>query len=548
MEQIYDLIVIGGGPGGYPSALKAAGLGKNVALVEKRKLGGTCLNRGCIPTKTLLHSTETYRAFGDAEKLGIRCGKPEFEAEAFWDYKDSVVENLRNGISQVLKKQKVAVFNGTGTIEEVREIPETERAEGGPAQVISVKVTAADGEASIYKASHVLIATGSKPARLPIPGIDTDGVMNSDTILDENRLGADKKSRFETMIIIGGGVIGMEMATAYSNLGSRVTVVEAMDRILPGMDKEISQNLKMILKKRGVEIISSAMVKEISKDGEKFVCRYGVKNRKGEEETGSVTADGLLISTGRRPEVTGLFSEKLKNAKIKFGNAAAGSENAAAESGNAATESGNAAAESGNAAAESEDAAAEPKNTATKPELLTERGFLKVDGSYQTVLPGVYGVGDVIGGIQLAHAATAEGCRAVENMFGLPASQNLSVIPSCVYTNPEIACVGITADEAKAKGIETKTGKYIMSVNGKSVLTLQERGFIKLVAEKETGVLLGAQLMCARATDMIGELGLAVGKKMTVKELASAVMAHPTFAEGIYEAASACFFEIMPIA
>lgn len=524
MEQIYDLIVIGGGPGGYPSALKAAGLGKTVALVEKRELGGTCLNRGCIPTKTLLHSTETCRAFGEAEKLGIHCQKPEFDAEAFWYYKDSVVENLRSGISQVLKKQKVAVLNGTGTIEEVREIPEAERTEDGCAsQVISVKVTAADGEASIYKASHVLIATGSKPARLPIPGIDTDGVMNSDTILDENRLGADKKSRYETMIIIGGGVIGMEMATAYSNLGSRVTVVEAMDRILPGMDKEISQNLKMILKKRGVEIISSAMVKEISREGEKFICRYGVKNRKGEEEIGCVTGDGLLISTGRRPEVTGLFSEKLTSAKT--------------ESGNAATKPGSAASEPGSAGAESKGATVELRSAKPGDELLTERGFLKVDDNYQTVLPGVYGVGDVIGGIQLAHVATAEGCRAVENMFGLPASQNLSVIPSCVYTDPEIACVGITADEAKAKGIETKTGKYIMSVNGKSVLTLQERGFIKLVAEKENGVLLGAQLMCARATDMIGELGLAVGKKMTVKELASAVMAHPTFAEGIYEAA-----------
>lgn len=490
MEQIYDLIVIGGGPGGYPSAIKAAGMGKTVALVEKRELGGTCLNRGCIPTKTLLHSTETFRALKEAGRLGIRCGEPRFQAEEFWDYKDSVVENLRSGISQVLKKQKVSVLSGTGTVEEVRELSETERTEGGPAQVISVKVTGAGGEASIYKASHVLIASGSKPAALPIPGIDTDGVMNSDTILDENRLGADKKSRYETMIIIGGGVIGMEMATAYSNLGSQVTVVEAMDRILPGMDKEISQNLKMILKKRGVELVTSATVKEISREGDRFCCRYGIKNRKGEEETGSVTADGLLISIGRRPELTGLFSEQVKDSE-------AGAL------------------------------------------LCTERGFLRVDENYRTALAGVYGVGDVIGGIQLAHAATAEGCRAVENMFGLPASQNLSVIPACVYTDPEIACVGITADEAKARGIETKTGKYIMSVNGKSVLTLQERGFIKLVAEKESGVLLGAQLMCARATDMIGELGLAVGRKMTAGELASAVMAHPTFAEGIYEAAEA---------
>ncbi|MGN0297624.1 MAG: dihydrolipoyl dehydrogenase [Lachnospiraceae bacterium] len=487
MEQIFDLLVIGGGPGGYPSALKAAGLGKNVALVEKRELGGTCLNRGCIPTKTLLHSTETFRQIGEAEKLGIRCEIPQFDSEAFWQYKDAVLQNLRGGIGQVLKKQKVTVLNGVGTIESISFNVQKEPKEPTDETGITVKVETSDGEVSFVSARRVLIASGSKPARLPIPGIDIEGVMNSDTVLDENRLGNDKKSYYKSMIIIGGGVIGMEMATVYSNLGSQVTVIEAMDRILPGMDKEISQNLKMILKKRGVEVITSAMVKEISKDGNTFICTYVTKNKKGKEEPGSTTAEGILVSIGRQPEMEGLFSEQVKN---MFGST-----------------------------------------------LFTERGYLKVNENYQTMFPGIYAVGDVIGGIQLAHMATAEGCRAVEHMFSLPASQNLSVIPACVYTDPEIACVGLTVDEAKALGIEVETGKYIMSLNGKSLLTLQERGFIKLVAERETGRLLGAQLMCARATDIIGELGLAVGKGMSVKELTSAVMAHPTFAEGIYEAA-----------
>lgn len=399
MEQIYDLLVIGGGPGGYPAALKAAKLRKSVALIEKRELGGTCLNRGCIPTKTLLHSAETFRQVREAGRFGIQCQEPEFDPERFWQHKDTVVQGLRDGIAGQLKKQKVTVFCGVGKI------------------------------------------TDYAPAALPIPGIDSEGVMNSDTVLDGNRLGADQNSRCESIVIIGGGV----------------------------------------------EIIASAAVKEIVRDEAGFTCRYALKNKKGEEEPGSVTAAGVLVSIGRKPVTEGLFSDQV--------------------SGQAQTA------------------------------LFTSRGHIAVDEHFETGLPGIYAAGDAIGGIQLAHVATAEGCRAVEHMFALPFSQELSVIPSCVYTDPEIACVGMTADEAKAAGIEAVTGKYIMSVNGKSVLTLQERGFIKLVAEKGSGRLLGAQLMCARATDMIGELGLAIGKHMTTKELASAVMAHPTFAEGIYEAA-----------
>lgn len=488
MEQIFDLIVIGGGPGGYPAALKAAELGKTVGLVENRELGGTCLNRGCIPTKTLLHSTETFRQIREAKPLGICCQEPQFDPKGFWGHKDQVVATLRDGIGQVLKKKKVECFWGTGMVEEC-----------GPAvtdqsdpPLVTVKVTAPDSTITRLLARHVLLATGSRPAKLPIPGIDLPGVMDSDEVLDANRLGADSSSCYETVVIIGGGVIGMEMATVYSNLGSRVTVLEAMDRILPTMDKEISQNLKMILKKRGVEIISSVSVKEIRHTETGYSCLCGVRDKKGEESLKTVEAQGLLVSVGRQAQTGGLFSGELLAKVSEMG-----------------------------------------------APLLDKRGYVTVDEEFRTALPGVYAVGDVTGGIQLAHVATAQGCRAVEHMFSLPCSQDLSVIPSCVYTDPEIACTGLTADEAKNKGIETETGKYIMSVNGKSVLTLQERGFIKLVAERHTGRLLGAQLMCARATDMIGELSLAIVKGMTTRDLACAVMAHPTFGEGIYEAAEA---------
>ncbi|MDD3254107.1 MAG: FAD-dependent oxidoreductase [Lachnospiraceae bacterium] len=525
METIFDLLVIGGGPGGYPAALEAAAAGKTVALVEKNRLGGTCLNRGCIPTKTLLHVTGLYREVQQAQQFGIHSSNLALDETELWQYKDTVVQQLRDGVAQTLKKGKVTVIAGTArvieagsaiTVEVRQEAEETEAGANQAEQPEAVQKAASEvvPEAApeavqVFHAKHVLLATGSAPARLPIPGVEQDGVLNSDGILEGNCFGSQDGKLPQHMIILGGGVIGMEMATVYSNLGCQVTVIEALDRILAGMDKEISQNLKMILKKRGVEIVTSAKVLEIrmaattqdgletqdgsdTQDGSgtqrrvgcRILCIYEVTDRKGEITRHQVEADGLLISAGRKPQTAGVCSD---NIPIRM-----------------------------------------------------ERGYLWVDQNYRTNVPGIYGVGDAIGGIQLAHMATAEGCRAVEHMFGLPFSQNLEVIPSCVYTDPEIACVGMTADEAKQAGLEAETGKYIMSLNGKSVLSAQERGFIKLVAEKESRRIVGAQLMCARATDMIGELELAIVKGMTVDELTEVVMAHPTFAEGIGEAAGSC--------
>lgn len=462
MEYQYDLVVIGAGPGGYPAALKAAKLGKRTAVVEKRDLGGTCLNRGCIPTKTLLHTSGLYREIRGAADFGIRCAGPELDMPGLWRHKDEVVQSLRNGIAQGFQKQKVTLYKGSSRIKEPG----------------CVEVELEDGTVQELSTANILIATGSRPAVPPIPGAGLEGVINSDDVLDKNLLGGSNDRPYDRIVIIGGGVIGMEMATVYSDLGSQVTVIEAMDRILPGMDKEISQNLKMIMKKRGVDIHASSTVKEIARTEGGFICRYEEKGKPAAAE-----ADGILISVGRKPNTEGLFGPELEH------------------------------------------------------RIHLERGYVKVDEHYQTGVPGIYAIGDAIGGIQLAHMATAEGSHAVGHMFAMEAEANLSVIPSCVYTDPEIASIGLSADEAKAAGLSVKTGKYIMSVNGKSVLSKQERGFIKLVAENDTGKLLGAQLMCARATDMIGELGLAITKGMTAKDLSAVVMAHPTFAEGIAEAA-----------
>ncbi|MFR8336742.1 MAG: dihydrolipoyl dehydrogenase family protein [Eisenbergiella massiliensis] len=327
-------------------------------------------------------------------------------------------------------------------------------------------------EEILLTAPRILIAAGAKTAVPPIPGIDLPGVEDSAGLLA-------RQEPYDSLIIIGGGVIGMEFASFYSDLGKKVTVLEAMDRILPGMDREISQNLKMILKKRGVDIHTKASVTRVERMEEGgFVCYYEEKG-----QALSASAKGLLAAVGRRADGESVWSGQLLG----------------------------------------------PSGT--------ERGRIPVDENYRTRIPGIYAVGDVTGGIQLAHAATAEGLLALDHMEGREPSIDRRVIPSCVYTDPEIACAGLTCEEAKASGVPVKTAKYIMSLNGKSVLSGQERGFIRLVAREDNEKIVGAQLMCARATDMIGELALAISRGITAGELAGVIHPHPTFGEGIGEAA-----------
>lgn len=448
----YDLIVIGGGPGGYVAAIKASQLGMKTALVEKDALGGTCLNRGCIPTKTLMHAANVYREAGESAALGLHFGEPSYNFGEIHQRKNAVIGQLRDGIAQLLKANQVDVYEGKGTILDSNNVQVGEETLNG---------------------KNILIAAGSIPAVPPIKGADLDGVVTSDAILDGEGLDCER------LLIVGGGVIGVEMASIYNALGKQVTIVEAAERILPPLDKEISQNLSMIMKKRGVEIFTSAMVAEISKNDNGLVCHFA--DKKGEKE---VEADVVLLSIGRRPS-SSLFAEGF------------------------AVE-------------------------------MTERGYIAVDEQYRTSVPSIYAIGDIIGKIQLAHAAEAQGITAVENMAGLAEnSVNADLVPSCVYTTPEIAAVGITADEAKKAGKEVITGKYVMNGNGKTIIEQQERGFIKVVFDKETEVILGAQLMCARATDLISELVTAVSLGLTKTQLARTMRPHPTFCEGITEAIEA---------
>lgn len=447
----YDLIVIGGGPGGYVAAIRAAQLGLKTALAERAELGGTCLNRGCIPTKTLMHSANLYRELADADQMGIKVTGAQADFKAMHARKTQVVEQLRNGVAQLLKGNGVDVLTGT-------------------AAFTSAGSITVNGET--HTAKNFIIATGSKPAVPPIPGADLPGVVTSDEMLDTDACD------YNELVIIGGGVIGVEMASVYNGIGRKVTIIEALDRILANMDREISQNLSMIMKKRGVAVNTASMVTGITEEGGRLTCTF---ERKGKNET--VSADGVLICVGRRAVTDGLNLE------------AAGVE--------------------------------------------TERGRVKIDANYRTNVPHIYAIGDVTGGIQLAHAAEAQGIAVVEDICGVTRTADPNLVPSCVYTSPEIATVGITADEAKQQGKAVITGKYIMSGNGKSIIENEERGFIKLVFDAETEKLIGAQLMCGRATDMIGELVTAVSAGLTKAQLSLALHPHPTFCEGITEAVHA---------
>ncbi|MCI6639641.1 MAG: dihydrolipoyl dehydrogenase [Pygmaiobacter massiliensis] len=450
MER-FDLVVIGAGPGGYVAALEAARLGMRVAVAEKDALGGTCLNRGCIPTKTMLHTAQLAEEAAAGGEIGLCTGPVTVDLEKLQQYKNQVTSRLSEGIGQLFAKQKVTLFKGTACVEGTK----------------TVRVYGQEQPDTLLEAEHILVATGGCPARLPVEGVDLPGVYTSDGMLFESR-------RFEQMVIVGGGVIGMEFASLYSALGCKVTVLEAAGSILANLDREFGQNLKMILKKRGVDIHTGAQLSAIRQADGKLCCVY---EEKGAQK--QAPADAVLVAVGRRPETAGLFAEPFTPAM--------------------------------------------------------ERGRILVDEDYRTSLPGVWAIGDAIGGMQLAHLASAQGVNAVHRMLGRPAPMRTDLIPSCVYTSPEIASVGLTADEAKQKGIAVTVHKYPMSANGKTVLTRQERSFMKLVAEENTGRVLGAQLMCDRATDMIGEFATAIANKLTVEQLGCVVRPHPTYNEAVWE-------------
>ncbi len=432
----YDVAIVGGGPGGYTAAEEAALRGLSVVLFERDLVGGTCLNRGCIPTKALLHDATPHASLSDMHAR-----------------KQAVVTQLRGGIEKLLKQRKVAVVHGQATI-------------------VSLGVVACEGQT--YEARDIVVAAGSVPATIPVAGIDLPGTYTSNDLLEGEGVG------LSSLVVIGGGVIGVEFATMYAQLGAHVTILEATERILPPMDREIAQRVTMHLKKRGVKVETSARVMGIEGEPGSMQVRY--VDRRG--NSGVAEGEGVLVACGRRANAEGLFSPDVQ------------------------------------------------------PEL--SRGALVCDEAGRTSVERLWAIGDVVAGtVQLAHVAEAQARNVIASICGDEPPVETGIIPSCVYTSPEAASVGLTEDEAKARGIAVRTGKALTGANGKCLVEESESGYVKLVADAQTGVIVGAQLVCPRATDLVAELALAISLGCTAAQLARVIHPHPTVSEMVSSAARA---------
>ena len=460
-----DVAVLGGGTGGYIAAIRAAQLGKEVVIIEQDKLGGTCLHRGCIPSKALLRSAELYAQMKDSASFGIEAGELTLVFPKVQERKQAIVDQLHKGVQYLMRKHKIRIVEGKGRVIG----PSIFSPKSG-----AVAVELADGEMETIVPTNLIIATGSRPRMLP--GLTPDGIhiLSSDEALQLEELPG-------SILIIGGGVIGVEWASLLADFGVEVTLVEAADQLLPAEDQDVARELQKQLQRRGVKILTGVSVEpETYEIREDRVHISAKQNEKSLELSGSK----LLVSVGRQANVENIGLE----------------------------------------------------NT----DISVERGFIRVNEHMQTTEPHIYAIGDCIGGLQLAHAASHEGLTAVNHLAGEAASvYQESQVPRCVYTRPEVASVGITAKEAEAKGLEVKIGKVPFSAIGKALVHGEIEGFVKMVADARTNDILGVQVIGPHATELIAEAALAQLLDATPWEIGQAVFAHPTLSEIIGEAALA---------
>jgi dihydrolipoamide dehydrogenase len=452
----YDVIVIGSGPGGYVSAIRCAQLGLKTACVEGRDtLGGTCLNVGCIPSKALLHAShQLHEAQHNFAKMGLIADNPSVDWNKMQGYKSEVIEGNTKGIEFLFKKNKIDWLKGWASIPSVGEI------------LIGDET---------YTAKHIIIASGSEPSALPGIKIDEKIVVTSTGALALDKIPAK-------MIVIGAGVIGLELGSVYARLGTEVEVIEFLDEITPGMDAEIQKNFKRILKKQGLKFTMGSAVKSVSVKNKTASVTY--VNRKKDTEH-QVDADVVLVATGRKPFLDGLGLEALGIT-------------------------------------------------------LTDGGQIKTDSNYSTNVTGVYAIGDAISGPMLAHKAEDEGMAVAEILAGQAGHVNYGVIPGVIYTHPEVASVGLTEEQLKETGNEFKVGKFSFMGNGRAKANFAGEGFVKILADAATDRILGAHIIGPMAGDLVHEICVAMEFGAAAEDLARTCHAHPTYSEAVREAALAC--------
>ena len=468
LAKDYDVVIIGGGTGGYVAAIRSAQLGLKTAIVEKGNLGGTCLHKGCIPSKALLRSAEVYATTKNhAADFCVNTGEVTLDFSRVQARKESIVNQLHQGVQGLMKKGKIDVYEGTGRMLGPSIFSPS------PGGTISIEMNNGD-ENEMLIPKNVVIATGSRPRTLPGLTIDGEFVMSSDEALAMTELP-------KTMLIVGGGVIGIEWASMLNDFGVEVTVVEYADRIIPTEDKDISKEMQKLLAKKGITFVTSAKVlPETLETKEKEVQISAEIN--GEMKT--FIAEKMLVSVGRQANVEGIGIE----------------------------------------------------NT----DIVVEKGFIQVSETFQTKESHIYAIGDVIGGLQLAHVASHEGITAIEHIAGNDISPiDYTLVSRCIYSNPEASSVGITEQQAKEQGFDVKVGKFSFKAIGKALVYGESDGFVKIVADKKTNDILGVHMIGPHVTDMISEAGLAMVLDATPWEIAHTIHPHPTLSEVIGEAALA---------
>ena len=454
-EKNFDLAILGGGPGGYVAAIRAKKLGINVAVIEKENLGGVCLNWGCIPTKALAHTSDVIEAVKKSSELGIKISYSGIDFAKAMERKDKVVYMNRAGLEYNFKKNQIEIIRGEGRLVSKNKII----------------VKGSDGNTIEVTAKNIIIATGSHASSVPPFILDSEGILDNIGILSLKELP-------ESMLVVGGGVVGCEFSSIFATFGTKVTIVELMPSILLNEDEEVSSLINKIFTKKGIDIYTGVTVENVSRENNKYTCK--LSNGK------TITVDKILVSVGRKPN-TG-----------NIGLAESGVETDA-------------------------------------------KGFIKTDKYLRTNVDNIFAIGDVIGGYQLAHVASAEGLVAVDNVLNKNKEMKYNVIPWAIFTIPEIGTVGLSKKQAEEKGYEVCMGMFPFKNSGKAVAIQENEGFIKIFTDASTGEILGSTMIGPRASDLIHEVALAMNGELTVDQIAETVHAHPTLSEAVMETAEDCF-------